>query len=113
MEDNFEQNKSEVLELKKKANLDEERMKDLQKQAIEAGKTKQNVVKALTVAAGAAPLLFGLAGALAGGSTGVVPLLQQTGTVMGALGQVVPVVAKAAEIGMILLENQVAADFFG
>ena len=104
MEDNFEQNKSEVLELKKKANLDEERMKDLQKQAIEAGKTKQNVVKALTVAAGAAPLLFGLAGALAGG---------RTETVMGALGQVVPVVAKAAEIGMILLENQVAADFFG
>ena len=45
--------------MREKAKLDEERMKDLQKQLIEAGK-KNNVGKALAVAA---PLL--LAGALA------------------------------------------------
>ena len=38
MEDNKEQKKLEVLELAEKAKLDEERMKDLQKQVIEAGK---------------------------------------------------------------------------
>ena len=38
MEDNKEQKESEVLDLTEKAKLDEERMKDLQKQVIEAGK---------------------------------------------------------------------------
>ena len=103
MENNREQKQSEVLELKEKAKMDEEKMKDLQKQVVKAGKTNK---QALAVAI-AVPLLgLGVAGALAGGTTG---------TVMGVLGQVslpgVAKAAKAAEIGMILLENQVAADF--
>ena len=38
MKDNFEQKQSETRELREKAKLDDKRMKDLQKQVIEAGK---------------------------------------------------------------------------
>ena len=58
MKDNIEQSETQTRELREKAKLDEERTKDLQKQAIEAGKKKDknNVGNAVKVAATALTL---------------------------------------------------------
>ena len=75
--------------MREKAKLDEERMKDLQKQSIKAGK-KNNLGKALAVAAVAAVATGGLGMVFAPGIVGTVAMMAPV-----AVGALAPAVANA------------------